>query len=348
MNKLVIITQRIDEEDDLLGFFVDWIHEFAKHFEKVDVITLAHGRADLPSNVRVFSLGKEKGRLKIFWPFIFYWRLFQCLPKSSGVFTHMSPIFTIAVWPLTFIFRKKIVFWYLHRSITFKLKIAEKLCFKLVTASGESLKLKSDKIMETGHGINLEKYKVGKKFDQAKLRILSVGRISKIKNFDILLKAVKILKEQGIGLEVKIVGRPVMPSDTEYLSYLKSLIDEFEINDLVQFTGFIPHNRISDYYLDADIVLGLTPDGGIDKTILEGMASGCLVLVSNNACKKYFGKYSDSLLFKYRDPEDLAKKIIELSNLSSNAKEEIISFLIKSVSENHELGKLINLISSLY
>ena len=30
VRNLLIITQKVDQEDDLLGFFVDWIIEFKK------------------------------------------------------------------------------------------------------------------------------------------------------------------------------------------------------------------------------------------------------------------------------------------------------------------------------
>ena len=143
VRNLLIITQKVDQEDDLLGFFVDWIIEFSKHFEEVNVITLAKGNCGLPSNVHVHSLGKEKNSSRVFRFFKFYKLLFSLVLKSSGIFAHMSPIFVIASWPVAFIFRKKIIFWYLHRSVTLRLKIAEKLCYKIVTAAKESLKFKS-------------------------------------------------------------------------------------------------------------------------------------------------------------------------------------------------------------
>ena len=58
--RLLIVTQKVDREDDLLGFFHQWIIEFAKHCESVTVICLEEGSHRLPSNVRVFSLGKER------------------------------------------------------------------------------------------------------------------------------------------------------------------------------------------------------------------------------------------------------------------------------------------------
>ncbi len=347
MRNLLLITQKVDTEDDLLGFFVDWIQEFSKKFDKVFVITLAKGNYKLPPNVHVYSLGKERGNSKIARLFNFYKYLFQLIPKSNGIFAHMSPIFVVASWPVAFVFGKKIIFWYLHRSVTARLRLAEKLSYKIVTAASESLKFNSDKIIEVGHGINLETFKTQRNWNTGKFRILSVGRISKIKNYDTLLEAARIMKEKGIDFEIKIIGQPVMGPDADYLNYLRSMNEKLNLGDRVGFVGFVPHSKVSQFYKESDLVVGLTPDGGVDKTILEGMASGCLVLTSNNVNEKYFLNYAEQLIFNYRDPNDLADKITTLSQLSQENKKNISNFLVESVSSHHRLENAINRISSL-
>ena len=57
--KLLILTQKMDKNDDLLGFFHNWVSEFAKKCEKVTVISLGIGEYSLSDNVKVLSLGKE-------------------------------------------------------------------------------------------------------------------------------------------------------------------------------------------------------------------------------------------------------------------------------------------------
>ena len=63
--KLLILTQKVDKEDPVSGFFHGWILELSKRFEKVSVICLEKGNFNLPKNVEVFSLGKESGRSRI-------------------------------------------------------------------------------------------------------------------------------------------------------------------------------------------------------------------------------------------------------------------------------------------
>lgn len=57
--RLLIVTQKVDKNDPILGFFHRWIEEFSKHCEKLTVICLQAGEFKLPANVTVLSLGKE-------------------------------------------------------------------------------------------------------------------------------------------------------------------------------------------------------------------------------------------------------------------------------------------------
>lgn len=343
---ILIITQKVDAEDDLLGFFVDWLGELSKHFERVFVITLAKGSYDLSENVFVYSLGKEGGNSKFARMINFYRLLFKLIPKSSGVFAHMSPVFVTASWPIAFVFRKKIILWYLHRSVTMRLKIAEKLCYKIVTAAKESLNIKSPKIVELGHGINIDKFKTKRNWSGNKLRVLSVGRISPIKNYETLIKAMVIFKNTK-HLKVEIIGRPVMPLDFQYFDKLKNMTGNGTDN-IVNFIGYVPYTEMSGYYKKANLVINLTPTGGLDKAVLEAMASGCIVLTSNINFSKYLGQYKDKLLFDFDNPENLALKIEQIKLMDSNEKTEISNSLVRSVEQNHNLINLINKVSKLY
>ena len=104
--RLLIITQRVDENDDLLGFFASWIREFASHYHRVTVITLAKGEYSLPGNVRILSLGKEAHASKSTQALRFIRMLWNEVRAHDAVFAHMSPIFAIAAWPFTKIWRK--------------------------------------------------------------------------------------------------------------------------------------------------------------------------------------------------------------------------------------------------
>lgn len=348
MKNLLVITQKVDEEDDLLGFFVSWIREFASNFDKVYIITLGKGKYNLPENVFVYSLGKERNSSRIARFFNFYKFLFRLMPKVGGVFAHMSPIFALASWPVASIFRKKIILWYLHRSKTFKLWLAGKLCFKIATASKDSLNLKSEKIVEVGHGIPIPQFPARNLSSESSLNILSVGRLSRIKNFETLIRAGAILKEKRINFSINIAGQPILLPDFAYERELKLLVERLSLQADIGFSGFMPHNKIEDLYRKNEFVVNCAPTGGLDKVVFEAIIFGCIPLTSNLVFKNFFSVYAKNLLYSGNNPEDLAEKIHKLFSMEVKKKEEIFDYLFERVSKDHDLVRTVEKISRLY
>jgi glycosyltransferase involved in cell wall biosynthesis len=342
--RLLIITQKVDINDDNLGFFHRWIEKFSEKLDKVYVICLAQGTYDLPEKVVVYSLGKEKGIPKIGQLIRLQKKLIQILPEVDGIFVHMCPIYALASFPLAKIFRKKMILWYLHRAVKWKLKLAKKCVDKILTASKESCRLKNrKKIAIVGHGIDIEKFQItnSKSQTNSKFQILSVGRISPIKDQETLIEAVDILVNQKNvkDLEVKFIGTPLEKQDQAYFKRLKNLISQKKLQDYIKFLGGISYNEMPRYYQNSDLVVNLSHTGSIDKTVLEAMACGCLVLTCNEA---FLNILDNKYLFKKKDPQDLAKKILNLRSAEKdkNLREIVIKY--------HNLDNLIDKIIKFY
>src|SRR3989344_8250246 len=147
--KLLVITQKVDENDQLLGFFIEWLKRLAQKFDKLIVLCLEKGEFNLPENVEVISLGKNKGHSKIRQLFTLYSLLFTRRHNYDAVFIHMNPIWVVLGGPLWKLFNKKIFFWYTHKAVTSKLRLAEIFADVIFTASKESFRLPSKKIIIT-------------------------------------------------------------------------------------------------------------------------------------------------------------------------------------------------------
>jgi glycosyltransferase involved in cell wall biosynthesis len=330
--RLLIITQKIDKEDDILGFFHRWIEKFAQKLEKLYVICLWQGEYRLPDNVEIFSLGKEKGFSKPRQLFRLQKFLLKYLPEVDGVFIHMCPIYAIASFPLIKIFKKKMILWYVHRSLNWQLKIAGKLVNKIFTASPESCRLKDwRKIIIIGHGIDTEIFKRDEKIQKIKNSILYLGRISPIKNVDILIEAVKLLDKEGIDFVLNIVGE-AGEKDREYFEKIKNLSKDLEIKGKIKFLGKVQNYKTPEIYNQNEIFVNLSPSGLFDKTILEAMACETLVLTCNETFQDILEK---KYLFKRGDPQDLAEKIINFKNSKPPSK------LREMIVQNYDLDKLI-------
>ncbi len=343
--KLLIVTQKVDINDDNLGFFHCWLEKFSEKLEKLYVICLWEGRHNLPDNVQVYSLGKEKGYSKMRQFFLLQKFLFKILRDADGVFVHMCPIYAILSFPLAKLFRKKTLLWYLHKSVNWKLKLAGKLTDKILTASSESCRLKNrNKIEIVGHGIDIDKFQTTNyKLQTTNYKILCVGRISLIKDQETLIEAVDILINQKDikNLELKIIGSPLENYEKEYYKKIKNLVKDKNLENYVEFSGSIFHKEMPQYYQNNDVLINLCPTGGIDKVVLEAMACKMPVLLCNRAFEKDLAEYKDILFFQEKNSQNLAQKILGLKNLNNKIKIELGNYLRNQIVQNHDLDNLV-------
>jgi len=332
--KLLIITQKVDKNDDILGFFHGWLLEFAKHYEKITVICLQKGEYDLPSNVKVFSLGKEKGVSRIQYLINFYKYIWQERKNYDKVFVHMNPIYVV-LGGLFWRFKgKKVALWYTHKSVDLKLRIAEKLANIIFTASKESFQLKSKKVEVVGHGIDVEKFNCLNN-NEKDIDILYVGRLDKIKNQKLLVEAIDVLVNERQQKEIKV--NLVGDFNSKYGMELKEIVIEKKLENNIKFLGSIPNKDIVGYYCNSKISINLCPTGGMDKTVLESMSCGISVVVLN---KTFESLLSNEMILNKENPKELADKIL---NLLENKKD---FDLRKIIVEKYSLDSLIKKICS--
>jgi len=339
--KLLIITQKVDKEDDILGFFHHWVEKFSEKLEKLYVVCLWQGEYHLPDNVEVFSLGKEKGESKIKYIFRFYKYIWKLKKEYDWVFVHMNPIYVVLGGAFWKIWKKKIYLWYNHHYGSIILKSAIKIADSVFYTSPFSFssKFKKSKIMPAG--IDTEIFKRNNKIQKIPNSILSLGRISPIKNIDVLIEAAKSLDKEGIGFTLNIVGEPG-EKHQEYFQKLKELSRDLEINGKIKFLGKVPNYMTPASYNQNEVFINLSPPGLFDKTVLEAMACESLVLVSSTAFKNILPEY---LTFKEKNPEDLKNKILNIFRMKKEEKEILVRELREKVVQNHNLyilvGKLI-------
>ena len=342
--RLLILTQKVDIEDDNLSFFHRWLEKFAEKIDKVYVICLWKGRHNLPSNVKIYSLGKEKGKSKLIQLLRFYKYIWRLRNSYDAVFVHMNPIYVVLGGVFWKAQHKKVILWYVHKSLNWKLRLASKLVDEILTASSESCRLKDRrKIHIVGHGIDTDLFKPSPSSSRTRaqniFRILSVGRIAPVKGQEVLIRAVDILvNKRGVrDIEVGFLGTPLEEREKVYFEKLQVLVSEKKLDKYIKFLGGVPYSLTPEYYRESDLVINLSSTGSVDKVVLEAMASGCLVLTCNEAFVEILDK---KYLFKIGDPQDLADKIIELEHTSKDES------LRKIVIRGYNLDKLIDKVKS--
>ncbi|MEM4205021.1 MAG: hypothetical protein QXS54_13215, partial [Candidatus Methanomethylicaceae archaeon] len=100
--RLLIFNMAMDLDDPLLEFVTYWVRSLAKRVEFIHVIAMRAGRIEVPENVRVYSVGKEKGYSEPRRAVEFYRLLFRILREDQidACFSHMIPIFTVLAAPV--------------------------------------------------------------------------------------------------------------------------------------------------------------------------------------------------------------------------------------------------------
>lgn len=367
--KALVVTQKVDKNDDILGFFSKWLNELAKRLDKIYVLALEIGKIDLVRNVELHSLGKGCNNNRLRRVLKFNQILLNlCLTnKIDIIFIHMCPEYALLAFPYAKIMKIPMVMWYAHGATNMKLKIAHLLVNKVITPSKESFKIKSGKIIITGHGIDVDKFhpnltdnldifsdeglkEIDKIQNNENKIILSVGRISPIKNYETLIMAAEaLIKYRNIrNLRFQIVGDIPIKSQKGYLVFLKNMVKKYKLEDYVQFIGPVSYTQIHNYYQNCDLFVSTSNTGSLDKAILEAMACGKVILTCNEALSSILDGYSDKLMFENGNIYVLAEKIISLLDMSPQSYQELGHELRNIVVERHSLDELAGKIEEVF
>ena len=329
--RLLMITRKVDKDDSQAGFIYNWVKKLGQKIDQLKVICLEKGNiAGLPENIEVFSLGKEKGKNRLKEFINFQKGALKFIRKVDGVFCHQNPEYTILIAPYAKLFRKKIVTWYAHKHIDWRIRLINFLADRILTPNEASFGLDSPKKKVIGHGIDTDFFKPSKENNQV-FQIVSVGRISPIKNYETLIEAI----DKSLSVGVQIAGSVVLENQREYFEQLKKKAKGKQI----EFLGGLSQNELVKLYQSSDLAINLSPTGALDKAGLEAMACGLPLLACNQDYAKDFGSYANQLLFKEKNPEDLANKIRNLAGQDNL--EEIGLFLREQVIRHHNLDNLL-------
>ena len=92
-----------------------------------------------------------------------------------------------------------------------------------------------------------------------------------------LLKAVKILKEQGISVIVRFAGESYNDGILKLSNYSKQL----GIDQQVEFMGYLSKNELNQFLTNSDIFVLPTRAEGLPRVIIEAMAKGLPCVTTN-------------------------------------------------------------------
>lgn len=342
--RILLLTQKMDSEDDVLGFMHGWAERLANRSKHLDIVALSVGRHKLPKNTEVFSLGKERGTNKIqrmarLYSFVLK-RLFA--KELDAVFIHMNQIYVFLLYPLLRAFSVPIVFWKAHGNLGADVRFAIPFVDRIVTSSESGFGFPTKKRKIICQGIDTDLF--CPRQNHPPNTILSIGRISPIKGYDTLIDAADIIvnKKNKKDARFLIIGAPLSDSDKKYLEKLKEDVAARGLSNNFSFLGKVEHSSINKYYQDCEIFINTSKTGSLDKTVLEAMASATLVLNSNPAYSEMLDGEADLLMFEQDNAEELAEKMGVLLSLPKKRRASIGNWLRSIVVKEHNIDRLID------
>ncbi|MCD6477821.1 MAG: glycosyltransferase [Candidatus Aenigmarchaeota archaeon] len=153
-------------------------------------------------------------------------------------------------------------------------------------------------------GIKIKNTKRTEKFK--KPAILHVGRVTKEKRIDSVIKAFKKISQ-------KIDANLIITSDGPYRKNLEDLVRKMELEKNVKFTGYISDEKIIELYKKSYVLVCASRTETQGLIVLEAMAYGCPVVVSNRLGFKDFVKDEENGLLFNKDSE-IPEKILRILN----------------------------------
>lgn len=333
--RLLILTQKVDVKDPVLGFFHGWIEEFSRHCEALTVICLQVGEHSLPANVKVLSLGKDERVSRVTYIYRFYKYIWRERNSYDTVFVHMNQEYVLLGGFFWRFFKKKITMWRNHPLGDLLTKVAVFLAHKVFCTSEYSYTARFKKTSIMPVGVNTELFFQDTNIEKKKHSILFLGRISPVKQVDVFVEALIALDKQGMDFVATVCGN-FMERDRAYYERVRSQAFVLEEKKKISFIDGVPNTQTPLLYNQHEIFVNLTPSGSFDKTILEAMACECLVLASNESLK---GVLPEPFLFKENDVIDLAKKLKAAILLSSEERRNVAGDLREFASQ-HSIARL--------
>jgi len=124
-------------------------------------------------------------------------------------------------------------------------------------------------VIENGVDCNFFKPVKQRKKRENKIKILTVGRLNKIKNINLIITALK-----GLDASLTIVG------NGPELENLKLLTAKLNLQNKVKFLGQQPQEKLQKIYQCHDVFVLVSKNEGMSNTLLEAMSSGLPVVVT--------------------------------------------------------------------
>lgn len=158
--------------------------------------------------------------------------------------------------------------------------------------------------------------------NQNDYNLVAAGSLYSVKGFDILIRAISKVRKSIPSVKLNILGSETV--EINYRSYLESVIDELDLRKNVTLVGYV--SNPFPYYRNADTFVLSSIKEGFPNVVLEALALGTPVVVTN--CVNFDGivNCENGLVVEKNDVDSLANGIEEMFGRKFNIQLETINY----------------------
>lgn len=318
--KIIAFCQTIDLKDLALSDTFSRISELANFKEVIQLYIISLNSSgqqpkNIPSNVKIYSIDQKS---KLFKLLNLYKLVISILIKNkiNFCYVYMGNIFPIILTPLKLFFKFQIITWYGHLSKNILSLVSLKYFTNIWLSSDNVYNIYNLKhFINIGHGVDKKIFYTINNHSKRSNSLVCVGRISKIKNINLLIESIYLLKEiNNINLKLIIIGAPYLKADHIYKDYLIELIKILKLEKNVLFLGHLSLMQINKIYNRHKFYITACP-GGLGKSGIEGIHSGCVPIIAEPRLSTFdYNQILKQNTICQRKSYDIYEKILALLN----------------------------------
>lgn len=144
-------------------------------------------------------------------------------------------------------------------------------------------------------------------FDKEVITVGVVSRLERIKGMDLVIPAFTEVIRQGCNVRLLVVGDGSLRNSMEQQAL------DLGVSEYIEWKGRTEQSKLQECYDKIDLLLMPSRSEGFGLTAIEGMARGCVAVVSNTGgLPEVVQDNISGLLHKTEDYKDMANKICYL------------------------------------
>ena len=159
-------------------------------------------------------------------------------------------------------------------------------------------------------------------------------RLARLKAIDIALQALHLLLEKDICREVYLV----IAGDGEQAEYLYELTNKLNLKSQVKFIGFV--NDVRDVLSGYDVILFPSRREGLPLGLLEGMAAGCIPIVTRiSGMPEAVSSPDLGWVVSAEDPDSLCRAMQDVLGHDVGSLAKMRQNVVRRIQENFDISE---------